>query len=274
MAPKLQGLDVLVRLLGGESLDVVALMSSINAVLGAAGACDYAAANLVLDRFAESASWPTGWRRVVAIDWGAWRDVGMAAKLEVAPAMRAQWQAHLARAIAPAQGVQAFARALASGRRRVVIVSYDLVRAHEIARLGVPPTSRDETQREPHSAARAKDTARVGAVARPVGSGSGTAPRSDVEQQLSDIWTELLGVEAVGVDDDFFELGGHSLLATRVLARVGEAFGVRLALRDVFEAPTVARLAQRIASAGASTAPPAATRPALHDDGEREEVEF
>jgi acyl carrier protein len=64
------------------------------------------------------------------------------------------------------------------------------------------------------------------------------------------IWSELLGVDQVGVRDDFFtELGGHSLLATQVISRVRYAFQVDLPLRAFFETPTVAGLAAAIEGA-------------------------
>ncbi|KOV96729.1 non-ribosomal peptide synthetase [Streptomyces sp. NRRL B-3648] len=69
------------------------------------------------------------------------------------------------------------------------------------------------------------------------------APRSERERALAEIWTQVLGVAAVGVTDDFFELGGESILAARVLARIREELGVRLTVRDVFTARTVAALA-------------------------------
>jgi len=57
---------------------------------------------------------------------------------------------------------------------------------------------------------------------------------------------ELLRLDRVGIDENFFAIGGHSLLGTQLIARVRDAFGVELALRKIFEAPTVARLSAEI----------------------------
>jgi amino acid adenylation domain-containing protein len=74
------------------------------------------------------------------------------------------------------------------------------------------------------------------------------APRNATETQLAGIWESVLGVERVGIHDNFFDLGGHSLLATQVISRVRGAFGTEIALRSLFETPTVAGLAVAIAS--------------------------
>ncbi|MFG2000817.1 amino acid adenylation domain-containing protein [Spirillospora sp. NPDC048911] len=80
-------------------------------------------------------------------------------------------------------------------------------------------------------------------------------PRSPRERVLCEIFGELLGVERVGIDDDFFDLGGHSLLATRLVSRARAALGAELAIRDLFEAPTVAELAERAAASAPGRRP-------------------
>src|SRR3982751_1271112 len=66
-----------------------------------------------------------------------------------------------------------------------------------------------------------------------------SGPRGEVAELVAGVWTEVLGVERVGVHDNFFELGGHSLLATQVVSRLREACGVELPLRTLFESPTI-----------------------------------
>ena len=70
-------------------------------------------------------------------------------------------------------------------------------------------------------------------------------PRSCLERILSRLWTEILGLEQVGVHDNFFELGGDSLSATQMISRLRSAFKVDLPLHDFFEEPTVAGLAAK-----------------------------
>ena len=69
------------------------------------------------------------------------------------------------------------------------------------------------------------------------------APRTATEKTLAALWAELLGVESVSLDDDVFDLGAHSLMAMKALTRIRDAFEVDLALRNLFEHPTVGGLA-------------------------------
>ncbi len=103
----------------------------------------------------------------------------------------------------------------------------------------------------------------------------GAAPEADAgrtftetEARLARIWTELLKVEHVGVEDDFFDLGGQSLVAIRAASRIRDVFGVDLPLRNLFERPTLAGLAEVIDGLSWAAKAQAPTPEA----GEREEI--
>ena len=99
-------------------------------------------------------------------------------------------------------------------------------------------------------------------AARTLPPAPGDAPRLEgpVETELAVLWQELLGVRQPDGHSDFFALGGDSLIALQLIGRIRQKFGAALAIRDVFDSPTIARLAQRIAPAA--------------DAAEREELEL
>ncbi|SUE02485.1 non-ribosomal peptide synthetase [Prescottella equi] len=92
-------------------------------------------------------------------------------------------------------------------------------------------------------------------------SGEFRAPTNPLEYTLSDVFTEVLGIDRIGIDDSFFDLGGNSLIATRVTARLSGLLDADIPVRALFEAPTIHALAQWVArERGAGTGH---TRPEL-----------
>ena len=83
---------------------------------------------------------------------------------------------------------------------------------------------------------------------RPDLDGDFTAPRNAIEEKLAEIWSNLLGISPVGVEDSFFDLGGHSLIAVRLFAAVKREFKVEFPISVLFEAPTIADCAALIAA--------------------------
>ncbi|MEO0820267.1 MAG: SDR family NAD(P)-dependent oxidoreductase [Pseudomonadota bacterium] len=238
LAPKVAGLRALAAALGDRPLDFVALMSSINAVLPVPGAGDYAAANAFMDAWAESAERPAAWRRVAVFNWEGWGDVGMAAR-------RAEEGHGADRAlIPPEEAAGLFFDLLADRPGRVVVTPYDLAPLSAALRKMLRDGTAAATAARALAPAEGADTPPAGA--------SLIAPErfdSDDERLVAAIWSELLGAEMEGPDENFFERGGHSLMATRVLARLDALAGVKLTLRDLFDAPVLSALALRVAQA-------------------------
>jgi surfactin family lipopeptide synthetase A len=93
------------------------------------------------------------------------------------------------------------------------------------------------------------------------------APRDLLESQLVKIWENILGVRPIGVRHNFFEVGGHSLLAVRMMQRVEQAFGKKLPIATLFQAPTIEQLAAILRQKGWS--PPWSSLVPIHADGSK-----
>lgn len=80
----------------------------------------------------------------------------------------------------------------------------------------------------------------------PTGQESRSVPRTATEQRIAKVWSEVLELDQVGIDDDFFALGGYSILASQIIARLRREPEAGLTLRDIFEAPTIRQFVARI----------------------------
>jgi phthiocerol/phenolphthiocerol synthesis type-I polyketide synthase E len=90
------------------------------------------------------------------------------------------------------------------------------------------------------------------------GLGEQVTPRTELECQLTTVWSEVLGVQGIGAHDDFFALGGNSMVAVQLVWRVGQVTGEKLTMRMLYDAPTVAGMAASLAGVRSSTVPTAA----------------
>lgn len=86
------------------------------------------------------------------------------------------------------------------------------------------------------------------------------APQTDTEKEIAAVWSDVLKVGEISVHSNFFELGGHSLLASQVVWKISERLGVELGLRLLFDAPTIAQLAQALDRARPASVPGKLTR--------------
>ncbi|HEV7668112.1 MAG TPA: amino acid adenylation domain-containing protein [Thermoanaerobaculia bacterium] len=107
----------------------------------------------------------------------------------------------------------------------------------------LPANANGKVDRRALSLLAARAVAEAGASG---GLEEGTAPSTEMERRVAEIWQELLGRERVGVEDDFFALGGHSLLVTQLASRLRRAFGIEFPLAELFSGATVASIAARV----------------------------
>jgi NAD(P)-dependent dehydrogenase (short-subunit alcohol dehydrogenase family)/acyl carrier protein len=244
LSPKVAGTLVLDSLLNIASLDFFVLCSSIDAISPVAGAVDYCAANSFLDAYA-AARQAKGHKGVVSINWDTWQEVGMAENVEVPRDMKEQRRAFLESAIRPTEGVEAFRRVLSARLPQVAVITHDLPQLiKEMANRS--KSASDSTGDFMGFVEGMPRQAAEGSHSRPDLANAFIVPETDIQNRLVEIWSEVLGIRKIGIDDNFFEMGGHSLLATGVLSRIRNSFGVSVPLRTIFETPTIRQLSSHL----------------------------
>lgn len=220
---KAAGVRALAAALEGRSIDFCLLLSSLSSILGGVGHAAYAASNLYLDAFVRLAarSQATPW---LSVNWDYWR-TGAAARTQGGPGTTVR---DLGMSVPEA--MLTFERVLAARAAMHLAVSTADLQARidqwvKLESLDRAAEIRDGTEPTQEDTDSAGDQTEI-AVAR--------------------IWKAALGVDAVNADDNFADLGGHSLQAIRIVSDLRKAFQIDLAIRALFEAPTVAQLSQRI----------------------------
>ncbi|SDI33741.1 Acyl transferase domain-containing protein [Actinokineospora alba] len=233
--------EVLGELPTEQAPDFCVVFSSTSSILGGITFGSYAAANAALSavghanhaRFVAGES-PTCW---IAASWDTWSITLERMQVGVGAAM-------VAHSMSTEEGLQAFDRLLTERQPNLVVAAGGL------------------DDRLPRAAAMLDTT--VGAAdrfPRPELAQSYAPPLTRTERSLAELWTDVIGVEPVGIKDAFFDLGGNSLLALQMLALVKKRFGVSLPAVTLFEAPTVHTLAAILDQHG--VAAPASTTPAI-----------
>ena len=147
-------------------------------------------------------------------------------------------EAQMEQGIEAEEGFTALCRALAANEPQIIVSSVDLIGLQKAAGTAVS----------------VRDAADAG-FERPDLDEEFVAPRNDIERTLAQFWSELLGVQKIGIHDSFFDLGGHSLIAVRLFRMIKKEFATDLPISVLFQAPTIAQCADLIAeAAGPATA--------------------
>nr|WP_062330500.1 SDR family oxidoreductase [Herbidospora sakaeratensis] len=224
LATKVTGFHVLQKVLGGHAADRRITLSSIAAVLGGMTLAPYAAANAALDAYIRQ-SRVAGGSRWVTVDWDTWSID--ASRLE------GHSEAVVGFAMAPAEGVDVFERALsATDRVGHLVISTGPLEGRLAQWVtgdihGADDTP-DDQERHP----------------RPDLNNPYVEPREGTEAALAEIWSRVLGIEPIGATDNFFELGGHSLLAIELTTRIRKSLNASVPVTGLLECPTVRLLAE------------------------------
>jgi acyl transferase domain-containing protein/acyl carrier protein len=228
MSCKVKGAIILDTIFRHSKLDFFILLSSLSSNIPALGQVDYCAANAFLDAFAHRNSKIDTTLFTVSINWDAWQEVGMAADAAHKLSDKLDYT-FIDQTLSSAEGIKAFSHILHHQLPQVLVSTTNL--PNRLKQLG-NFFQQKSVSSSLHS--------------RPQLNNSYIAPTKLVEQEIANIWQELLGIVQIGINDNFFELGGDSLIAIQVISRLQNVFSVKFSIASLFESPTIAEITARL----------------------------
>ncbi|BAY23355.1 beta-ketoacyl synthase [Calothrix sp. NIES-2100] len=239
MAPKVKGTLVLDSLLQDVQLDFFILCSSLSSILYRKKFSEvgYCAANEFLDAFAD---YKTNQARTftASINWSDWQDIGMsmeAVKRFLSEQNISDAQSLLIDALSPSEGIEVFRHIVNSSFPQIAVSTQDLTTlikrdSHFNVQAFLESLDKNKLSTSLHP--------------RPQLSNAYFPPRNHIEQEIANLWQEVLGVDRVGIHDNFFELGGDSLSGVTLINKFPKKFHKSIPVSALFAAPTVAELAE------------------------------
>ncbi|GBF74622.1 putative beta-ketoacyl synthase family protein [Paenibacillus sp. 598K] len=238
LSPKVRGAAILDRCTEEDKLDFFVVFSSITGWLGGVGQGDYAAANAYLDAFAQARA--SQGKPTVAIAWSAWRETGMAVDFGAVsedaifkPLPTALALDVLRQQLMAPQG-QLLVGELNYGRLQAIDGQLP-IRLSSAIRIEVDKQAQTADHSTPAQAAKLR---RVRLLGR------SNEAYTGMEQQLADIWGDILGHEELNIHDNFYELGGDSIIAVRLSSHIANHLQREVDVTDIFNYLTIAELAR------------------------------
>jgi acyl transferase domain-containing protein/acyl carrier protein len=226
---KVHELVVLAEVLQDKQIDFCLLQSSLSAVLGGLGFVADAAANLFVDTLVNQHNQTSAvpW---ISVNWDMWQ---FDSELENS-ALGSNFT-ELAMTSQECLDILNRIFALDAGTQVIISTGNLSMRLNQWVKL--------ESLRNPDLTKKVNPNL---LHSRPILQNAYVAPSTDLEETITSIWQQLLGIEKIGIYDNFFELGGHSLLATQLISRLRDVFQVNLSLSSLFEAASVQALSELI----------------------------
>ena len=228
--PKVYGLFALEKVLRGQKLDFCLLTSSSSSVLGGMGLTSYSAANIFMDVYAHKHNQMNSFP-YICTNWDTWQsqdsekqDIIFGLALEKIR-------------MTPQEGIEVLRRLLSINTTVQMIIS-----AGELQ-----PRIDEWIKREFLRNKKATNEENLFSnYQRPNLQTAYAPPRNEVEQKITRVWQQLLGIGEIGIYDNFFELGGDSLISVQVTSQLQRELNVQIPIVSIYNKPTISSLAQII----------------------------